>query len=97
MTCVACMTLFIIFILFYFIISFINHISWLFGHEEMGYHLLGMRITRILEKGKFPFKKKTNVLKIGPDWPVTFPVQSGHLDWIGIKPGLDRLNRLSNW
>ena len=70
MTCVACMTLFIIFILFYFIISFINHISWLFGHEEMGYHLLGMRITRILEKGKwlifFGRRKESFLLKRKP-------------------------------
>ena len=38
MTCVAYVDFFIIFhfILFYHITSFLNHISWLFGHEETG-------------------------------------------------------------
>ena len=43
------------FILFYFITSLLNHISWLSGHEETGCHLFGRRINRILKKRRFCF------------------------------------------
>ena len=56
MTCVAYVDFFIIFhfILFYHITSFLNHISWLFGHEETSRHLFGRRINKFF----FFFKKK---------------------------------------
>ena len=72
MTCVAYMDFFIIFILFYFILfylitSFLNHISWLFGHEETGRHLFGRRINIIfLKKRRFCFyKDNTYIISMG--------------------------------
>ena len=68
MTCVAYMDFFIffIFILFYLITSFLHHISWLFGHEEMGRHLFGRRINRIFFKKRFCFQKdSTYIISMG--------------------------------
>ena len=51
------------FILFYLLTSFLNHISWLFGHEETGRHLFGRRINRILKKkGDFVFRRIAHIL-----------------------------------
>ena len=54
------------FILFYLITSFLNHISWLFGHEETGRHLFGRRINRIFFKKRFCFQKdSTYIISMG--------------------------------
>ena len=39
---------------------------------------------------------RINVLKTGPNRPVTVPVQFGQLDRIRIELGSDRLNQRSN-
>ena len=59
------MTLFIIFILFYY--KFSKSYFLAFRHEEIDCHLFGRRITRILEKGKgqifFGRRKESFLLK----------------------------------
>ena len=67
----ACMWL--IFIFIFFTLFFLFLPLFYFMHEETGWHFFGMRITRILEKGKwrifffwkekgkFPFGRKTEI------------------------------------